>query len=54
MESGSGLLLIDALDASRGGPAESAFKRLIEAVIELNGRWSVVASHPNIRPAAWT
>ena len=42
--SGSGFLLIDALDASRGGPAEAAFKRLIEAVIELKGRWSIVAS----------
>ena len=42
--SGPGFLLIDALDASRGGPGEAAFKRLIEAVIELNGRWSVVAS----------
>ena len=42
--SGSGFVLIDALDTSRGGPGEAAFKRLIEAVIELNGRWSVVAS----------
>jgi hypothetical protein len=41
---GPAFLLIDALDASRGGPAEATFKRLIEAVIELNGRWSVVAS----------
>lgn len=37
-------LLVDALDASRGGRGEAVFKRLIEAVIELNGRWSVVAS----------
>ncbi|MGE0713878.1 MAG: hypothetical protein AB7P02_00425 [Alphaproteobacteria bacterium] len=37
-------LLIDALDASRGGSGEVAFKRLIEAVIELGGRWTVVAS----------
>ena len=41
---GPAYLLIDALDASRGGPAEAAFKRLIEAVIELKGRWAVVAS----------
>lgn len=37
-------LLIDALDASRGGPAESAFRRLIEATAERSGRWTVVAS----------
>lgn len=37
-------LLIDALDASRGGSGEAAFKRLIESVIELGGRWIVVAS----------
>jgi len=37
-------LIIDALDANRGGPEEPVFKRLIEAVIELKGRWSVVAS----------
>jgi hypothetical protein len=37
-------LLIDALDASRGGSGEAAFKRLIESVVELGGRWTVVAS----------
>ncbi|NHN86958.1 hypothetical protein GOB93_20620 [Acetobacter musti] len=37
-------LLIDALDASRGQSGEAAFKRLIEAVIELKGRWTVIAS----------
>ncbi|MGV6876528.1 hypothetical protein ACUSIJ_28150 [Pseudochelatococcus sp. B33] len=37
-------LLIDALDASRGGSGEAAFKRLSESVIELGGRWTVVAS----------
>lgn len=37
-------LLIDALDASRGQSGEAAFKRLIESVIELKGRWTVVAS----------
>ncbi|MFG1364057.1 hypothetical protein [Xanthobacter versatilis] len=41
---GPSFLLIDALDASRGGSGEAAFKRLIESVIELNGRWTVVAS----------
>ena len=40
----SGFLIIDALDASRSGPAEAAFKRLIETVIEQAGRWIVVAS----------
>lgn len=37
-------LLIDALDASRGQSGEAAFKRLIESVIELKGRWRVIAS----------
>lgn len=37
-------LLIDALDASRGGPAEGAFRRLIEATAERGSRWRVVAS----------
>lgn len=37
-------LLIDALDASRGRSGEAAFKRLIESVVELAGRWTVVAS----------
>ncbi len=37
-------LLIDALDAGRGGGAEAAFKRLIESVVEAAGRWTVVAS----------
>lgn len=37
-------LLIDALDASRGRSGEAAFKRLIESVVELGGRWRVVAS----------
>jgi hypothetical protein len=37
-------LLIDALDVSRGGSGEAAFKRLIESVIELGGRWTVIAS----------
>lgn len=41
---GPAFLLIDALDASRGGSGEAAFKRLIESVVELGGRWMVVAS----------
>lgn len=41
---GPAFLLIDALDASRGRSGEAAFKRLIESVIELGGRWTVVAS----------
>ena len=41
---GPAFLLIDALDASRGGAGEAAFRRLIESAIELGGRWTVVAS----------
>jgi hypothetical protein len=37
-------LLIDALDASRRGSGEAVFKRLIASVIELGGRWRVIAS----------
>lgn len=38
-------LIIDALDAARGGPAESVFATLIErARTELDGDWTVVAS----------
>jgi hypothetical protein len=41
----SGVLIIDALDASRGGASEAVFARTIERVIgELGERWSVVAS----------
>jgi hypothetical protein len=40
-----GLLLIDALDASRGGPSEAVFANLLDkAARELGHRWSVVAS----------
>lgn len=40
-----GVLVIDALDASRGGASEAVFARTIEGVIaNLGGRWSVVAS----------
>lgn len=38
-------LIIDALDASRGGPAESVFSTLIEEALDkLGERWSVIAS----------
>ena len=39
-----GLLIIDALDAARGGTAEGVFVELIEKVEELAPRWRVVAS----------
>lgn len=40
-----GVLVIDALDASRGGASEAVFSRTIERVIaDLGERWSVVAS----------
>ena len=40
-----GVIIIDALDASRGGPSEAAFASLIElALPRLGERWSIVAS----------
>ena len=39
-----GWLIIDALDATRGGKGEGAFRTLIERVMDLGGRWRVVAS----------
>ena len=39
-----GWLIIDALDATRGGRSEGAFRGLIERVLALKGRWKVVAS----------
>ena len=40
-----GIFIIDALDASRGGPSEAIIASLIElAVARLGERWSVVAS----------
>ena len=40
-----GLIIIDALDASRGGPSEIVFSRLIANAIQAVGdRWSIVAS----------
>lgn len=40
-------LIIDALDATRGGRGEGVFRTLIEQVLELKGRWNVVASIRN-------
>lgn len=37
-------LVIDALDATRGSRGEGVFRSLIERVLELKGRWTVVAS----------
>ena len=37
-------LIIDALDATRGGKGEGAFRTLIGQVLERGGRWRVVAS----------
>ncbi len=39
-----GWLVVDALDATRGGQGEGAFRILIERVLALKGRWKVVAS----------
>lgn len=39
-----GWLVVDALDATRGGQGEGAFRTLIERVLALQGRWKVVAS----------
>ncbi len=39
-----GWLIIDALDATRGGRGEGAFRGLIERVLALKGRWKIVAS----------
>jgi hypothetical protein len=39
-----GWLVIDALDATRGGRGEGAFRTLIERVLALKGRWKVIAS----------
>lgn len=37
-------LVVDGLDASRGGHGGEVFRTLIEKVIALNGRWKVIAS----------
>jgi hypothetical protein len=39
-----GVLVIDGLDAARGGDALAAFTSLIEDVAETGGRWTVLAS----------
>ncbi len=39
-----GWLVVDALDATRGGQGEGAFRTLIERVLALKGRWKVIAS----------
>lgn len=44
---GPAYLIIDALDATRGGRGESVFRALIERVIERKGRWNIVASIRN-------
>lgn len=41
---GSAWLVIDGLDASRGGPGGNVFRRLIKEVMSLEGRWKVIAS----------
>ena len=37
-------LIIDALDAARGAPAERSFRDLIQLVAGMNSRWRVIAS----------
>ncbi|MYI70143.1 MAG: ATP-binding protein, partial [Boseongicola sp. SB0673_bin_14] len=37
-------LIVDGLDASRGGPGGGVFRNLIERVMSLGGRWKAVAS----------
>ncbi len=39
-----GILFIDALDATRGGPAERVFRDLIRAIVQELPNWNVVAS----------
>lgn len=41
---GRKLLIIDALDAARGGPAEGVFAQLIEALEASAANWTVIAS----------
>lgn len=40
-------LVVDALDATRGGHGEGVFRALIERVLERKGRWNVIASIRN-------
>jgi len=44
---GEAYLIVDALDATRGGHGEKIFRTLIERVLERKGRWNVVASIRN-------
>lgn len=44
---GRAYLVVDALDATRGGRGENVFRALIERVLERKGRWNVVASIRN-------
>lgn len=44
---GKAYLIVDALDATRGGHGENIFRTLIERVLERKGRWNVVASIRN-------
>lgn len=37
-------LIIDALDATRGGKGEGVFRSLIETLVQKNARWRVIAS----------
>jgi len=37
-------LVLDGLDASRGGPGGAVFRTLIDKVLSLGGRWKVIAS----------
>lgn len=39
-----GWLIVDALDATRGGKGEGVFRSLIEAVLKTGSRWRVIAS----------
>ena len=39
-----GWLIVDALDAARGGSGEDVFRLLIKRALSLNGRWNVVAT----------
>lgn len=39
-----GWVIIDALDATRGGKGEGVFRTVIDKVLERNGRWKEIAS----------
>lgn len=41
---GQNLLIIDALDAARGGPAEAVFAQLIETMVTKDKSWTIAAS----------